>query len=248
MWIVLCGATDIPALWAYHGLKARGLAPLEVVSAEMLTHSLHWEHRLNEDGASISITLANGRTIFGTTVRGVLNRLLSASSEHLRMVNPDDSEYAVQEFTAFFMSWLYALPGPVLNRPTPQGLPGQFRHISEWAWLASQAGLSTPNYRQSSGEYTDTTQYERLVPSGTPVTTVLVVSGHVVGDHIPPGISEGCQRLARLAKTELLGIEFATHTDHWIFVGATPFPDLRLGGQAFLDVLASVMKGREGVP
>jgi hypothetical protein len=245
MWLVLCTSNDVAALWAYQGLKAGGLAPLELVRAEVLAYSVHWEHRLGADGVHVAITLADGRRIRSDTLRGVLNRLSWAPPEHLVMAHPGDRDYATQELTAFYLSWLYALPGPVLNQPTPQGLSGQWRHVSEWVWLASKAGLPTPEYRQSSHDYLDEMGVERrLVPTSTPVNTVLVVAEHVVGAPAPPDILKGCQRLAELSRTELLGVEFAAGSaGPWTFTGATPWPDLRLGGQALLDVLASVLRG-----
>ena len=83
----------------------------------------------------------------------------------------------------------------------------------------------------------------RLVPIGTPVNTVFVVKGHVIGPGAPPDILRGCQQLAALARIGLLGVEFASGSaGPWTFVGATPLPDLHLGGQALLDTLASVMQ------
>ena len=244
MWLVLCHSNDVSALWAYQGLKACGLTPLELISAEMLAYSLRWEHWLRTDEVSINFTLANGLTIRSEAVRGVLNRLLSLPSEHLHMVSQADRDYAIQEFTAFFISWLYALPAPVLNQPTSQGLSGQWRHPSEWVWLATKAGLPTPNYRQSSREpIGGMGANNRLVPIGTPVNTVFVVKGHVIGPGAPPDILRGCQQLAALARIGLLGVEFASGSaGPWTFVGATPLPDLHLGGQALLDTLASVMQ------
>jgi len=245
MWLVLCTSNDAPALWAYQGLEARGLAPLELVSAEMLAYSLRWEHRIGADGVCINITLADGRMIRNDTVRGVLNRLISVPHEHLHLADSADRTYATQELTALYLSWLRALPQPVINQPTPQGLSGQWRHISEWVWLASKAGLPTPEYRQSGNDRVEETLVERkIVPPGTPVNTVIVLAGDVVGVPAPAEICEGCLRLAELSGTSLLGVEFVPDSaGNWTFAGATPHPDLRLGGQALLDVLASVLRG-----
>lgn len=245
MWLILCASNDISALWAYQGLKARGLEPLELVTAEMLASSLRWEHRVGADGASIDITLADGRRIRGDTIHGVLNRLLSVPPGHLLLAHPADRDYATQELTAFYMSWLYSLPRPVLNRPRPPGLSGQWRHVSEWVWLASKAGLPVPDYRQSSHALIEETGAERrLVPIGTPVNTLIVIKGHVVGAPAPAEILTGSQRLAELSGTSLLGIEFAPGpASPWSFAGATSWPDLRLGGEALLDRLASVLQG-----
>src|SRR5262245_39541024 len=91
-------------------------------------------------------------------------------------------EYASQELAAFCLSWLYALPSPVINRATPQGLAGQWRHRSEWLWLAAHAGLPTSLYRTTSEAPRDEQDGSgRLVPPDTPVQTVFVVADQVVG-------------------------------------------------------------------
>ena len=239
MWLVICSEQDQSALWAFHGLQARGLRPIELISAEMLPFALRWDHRVSAFDTSISITLADGRIITNRAVRGVLNRLTHVPLYHLNG-NPD-YDYATQECSAFYMSWLYSLPEPILNRAGAQGLCGAWRHISEWVWLAARAGLPTPSYRQTSSDQLDEMfEIRRLFPLGTQTTTSIVVQDQVIGESLPVEFREGCVRLAALSETPLLGIEFAPSESgkSWIFAGATPVPDLRLGGDALLDALA----------
>ena len=249
MQLVLCSSNDVSALWAYQGLRRKGLDDVRLISSEMLGYGLRWIHRVGSNGATVDITLADGQKIRDDSVDGVLNRLPAAPSD-LLMVAPNDREYAVAEYTAFFMSWLYALPGPVLNRPTPQGLSGWWRHISEWASLASRAGLPTPVYRQSSydhiyGPSEKCTQSGgmSLFSAGTSTKNVIVVGNNVTGDQAPQNIIEGSQRLSELSGTELLGIEYVISPSNiWEFSAATPLPDLRKGGEMLLDALASAFK------
>jgi len=235
---------DPSALWAYEGLKIHGLDPLEIVSSEMLSCSLHWEHRLGSDGVSIKIRLADGRIINDFNVKGVLNRLSFVHSDHLYLVNGQDQNYAIQELNGLFLSWLNALPCPVLNRPSPYGLAGQWRHESEWFLLASKAGLSTPYYKQTSNPDQSKIigSYEERI-SSLSTTSVFVADGHVIGQDMPSNIAKGCQVLAELSKTALLGIEFdAKSTSNWVFISATPSPDLRTGGHTLLGTLAALLK------
>ena len=246
MWLVLCSANDQSAHWAYDGLKRRGLKPLEIVYAEALPFSLRWEHRVGADGVSISVTLPDGRVIDSDSVRGALNRVVGVAP--LPATYSPDAEYANSEIPAFFLSWMYGLPGPVLNRATAQGLSGQWRHISEWVCLASRAGLEVPAYRQSSQDRINEAITERrLFPLGTPTRTLIVIEGNVCGADVPPAIREGCARLSELSGTSILGVEFVLTPQrdasgyNWMFAGATPLPDLRYGGEELLDQIALIL-------
>lgn len=239
MWLVLSHANDLAALWAARGLAARGLHPLEIVTAEALAYNRRFEHRLTAKRVSVSITLADGRVISSDGVRGTLNRLQLFPTEHLRGANKIDRQYAEQELFALSLSWLFSLPGRMLNRPTPQALGGDWRHPSEWALLAAQAGLKTMPYYQSD-------EHEAPAPlalANQSARTLLVIGNKCCDSSVLPGLSAGCARLAQLSATDLLGIDFhLTENDGWVFTGATPQPDLRLGGEALLDALADSLQ------
>jgi hypothetical protein len=240
MWLMICSAQDQSALWAWQGLRARGLYPFELVTAEMLTTTAKWEHTVGIDGARFTVTLADGRVINNRYVNGVVNRITHVPLQHL--AGTPDFEYAQQEYTALFMSWLKALPSPIFNGVQALGLSGAWHHVSEWLWLAAQAGLPTPLYQQSSHDDIDEMkQLRRIVPEGTPTTMVITLGDHVFGPNLPPEISKACKELARLADTPLLGIELAIDSaadQSWTFAGATSMPDLRIGGEPFLNELA----------
>ena len=245
MWLILCSSDDKPALWAYQNLKALGLAPLQLVTAEMLACSLRWQHSLGKNGANVAIGLADGCTIHSGRVRGVLNRLTSIPMLHLQIAKPGDREYAAQELTAFFTSWLYALPPPVLNQPTPQGLCGSNLHASEWIALAARAGLPTAKYSQTSRQPLEQINTDgKFVPRAVPTKTLIAVGRHVVGHPASRDMQQGCCRLAQLSRTALLGIHFSLgRAGAWTFAGATPFPDLRLGGRDLIAALAKEFLG-----
>jgi hypothetical protein len=236
---MICSAQDASALWAYQGLRARGLNPLELVTGEMLTTSARWEHTVGVDGANFSVTLADGRVINNRHVSGVVNRLTHVPLQHL--ASASDFEYAQQEYTALFMSWLKALPSPIFNGVQSQGLSGAWRHVSEWVWMAAQSGLPTVPYHQSShDEIDETKQMRRILPEGVSTTMAITLGNQVFGPGLPPHISDACTALARLSQTPLLGIELTVDQSHarWTFAGATPLPDLRLGGEPLLNELA----------
>src|SRR3954469_11822581 len=140
MWLVLCDASDASAVWVCQEMRRRGVAPVELLTADDLALADYWEHRVGKDGASIRFR-AGALEIIGDRLGGVFNRLYTVPVPHWQSKPKSDRDYVQQEMVALFLSWLHALPCPVVNRPTPQGLSGQWRCESEWVWLARQAGL-----------------------------------------------------------------------------------------------------------
>jgi hypothetical protein len=208
----------------------------------MLAYSLRVVQRIGTAETSIELTLSDGSIISGENTRGVLNRLQTIPSAHLK-ASPADREYATQELFAFMLGWMHSLPGPAINPPAPQGLSGRWRHISEWILLARAAGLSTPIFRMSSSNEVNPAHIRgSIVPIGTTVHTVIVLADHVFGAVVPPEVSEGCRHLAKSARTPLLGVEFMLGSENdWTFTGATPLPNLIAGGEKLLDVLAALL-------
>jgi len=238
MWLVLCAANDLAALWAARELANVGLRPLEIVTAEALAYNRRFEHRLVAGQPTVNITLMDGRVIEGATVHGTLNRLQTIPFAHLQAANSTDRQYAEQEIFALYLSWLHGLPGVMLNRPTPQGLSGAWRHPSELHRLAALAGLSTARYEQ--GESLEAPVAYSLTPPTN--CTIIVVQGRSCDQIIPPVIAAGCSRLAELTGTGMLGVDFhVTASGEWIFIRATPFPELRVGGRRLITTLAHVL-------
>jgi hypothetical protein len=236
LWLLLCHAHDRSALWAARGLRARGIEPLRVLTPELLHYSRRWEHRLQADGrTSVAFTLADGTEIDGQEVCGVVNRIPAVPLHLLTHLVESDRAYAQQEWTAFHMSWLASLPAPVLNLPVAEGLCGAWRHPSEWAWLAAQAGLDAGEYVQSSAV---PRQAARAMSS---VQTVIAVDGQGVGE-VTDDVGDACGRLAALATTRILGVDLDLRSGR--FVTASPLPDLRAGGERVLDVLARALRAR----
>jgi hypothetical protein len=240
MFLILCTNEDISAHWAFQGLQQRGLAPVELITADHLAYGRVWEHRVGAATPSIRFTLPDGRTVCSTQVSGVLNRLLSAPQDLIRCAQQDDRDYAQQELSSFYLSWLQALPGVVINRPTPQGFCGRWRHTSEWAVLAQRAGLPAPPYRQSVDD-APAQGYATLAPAGASVINVVVLKSQFFGPPLPQDITAACCRFANLAECELMGISlFQSESGNWLFSSATPYPDLQTGGQPLLTHLANV--------
>lgn len=251
MLLFLCSATDLSALWAYDRLRARGVPGLELVSSELIACALRWEHRLWGDAACTTITLTDGRTIRSGEVSGVLNRISWIGDDQLARALPADRTYATQELVAFYLSWLNAFRGPIINPPTPQGLCGRFRDSAEWTMLAWRAGLPLQPHRcvaHGSGlNGGDGTPPDEPAGTDPPRTrTVTVIGSRVVGVGIPDEVAEACLRLACDAQTPLLGVDFGVAPDgSWTFTGASPVPDLTLGGAELIDALLAALHPEE---
>jgi hypothetical protein len=239
MVIVFCEDFDHAALWAANRLHERGVG-IDVITGTDLAAAERWDHRLGVAGATIAIQLSDGRCVTGGETRGVLNRLSYLPAAWLRRIGGADRDYALQEMYALYLSWLHALPGPVVNPPVPQGLCGNWRHPSMWTLLAGRAGLPVPAYRQTSDDDPTLTWQQRTTPAPL---TAFAVGRHVVAPPaLPIVLHDACRRLARCAGAPLLGIDFAPNAaGHWQFIGASVMPDLICGGEALIEALAETL-------
>ena len=243
MWAVLCNTPDPAATWIAEAMRRRGLGPVELIPAELLLQAPRWDHRVGAEGASVSVTLGDGRAIQSDEIRGVLNRILYIPPAATAVAVAEDREYALQELTAFFMSWLRALPPPVIGLPTPQGLSGSWRHLSEWVQLAAAAGLPTAPYRLGSSWGDGAGLEQRLAPPGAELRTVITIGNRAFARWAPAELLDGCTRLARLAEADMLGVDFAVANGQPSLAGASPVPDLRLGGEPAVDHLVALFRG-----
>jgi hypothetical protein len=242
MYLVLCASNDLPALWAYRGLLAAGLDSVDLITGETLASATLWEHRVGAAGVETSVRLPDGRPIHSRDIRGVLNRLPGPPQDLLACAVPADRDYALQELTAFYLSWLHGLGGAVYNPPTPQGLAGRWRHASEWVVAAHEAGFTVPAWRQDGADSPDR-GYASMAPPYAPVSRVVVLENDVFGAALPPSVRARCVQLAAISRTPLLGIDlFPTADDPWTFAAATPMPDLQIGGEPLLGKLAELFQ------
>ena len=242
MWTVLCASHDHAAIWASDGLRSRGLNPVELVTAECLAFSPAWEHRVGSDGAYVKIALQDGRVLCSSRLRGVLNRLSAPSQDLIAHATAADREYANCELQAFYLSWLNSLSGVIINRPSPLGLSGGWRHTSEWAIRAARAGLRVAPYRQSARDAADR-GYFPFTPEGTVPATVIVLRDKVFGAVMPEAVNAACVRMARAENMELFGVDlYQGSNGEWMFGHASPTPNLVMGGEPLLDYMAELFE------
>jgi len=245
MWLVLSPSSDASAIWAWQGLGQLGLAPLEFVSAEDLASALTWQYRLEAGTTCLQVRLADGRVLNSAQIRGSLNRLHMPSPLTLQSAAPSDREYAQSEFFAFYLSWLHSLPGVMINRPRPLGLSGPWLHLSEWMMRAARAGLRTAPYRQSGRDSANEIVMPERQSFGSAHRVahhLIAFGGEIFGGCVPAEVAAACGRLAKDVDAAMLGITlFVDEFDRWTLAGATPSPDLALGGMPLLRRMAQIL-------
>jgi hypothetical protein len=257
MWLVLCEEGDRSAQWVYEGLRARQ-APAELVTAEMLAHASRWVHMVGPGRVGAELLLPDGRLLEFNTVGATLNRLTGLELTRAFSVSPD-REYALQEVFALYLSVLQCPRGPILNRPSPQGLSGRIRSVPEWLMLAATSGLATlpfcvSSHVDTSGQdatktaHPDSHCQPETMPdlAGASLQQIIVAAGEVFGaDNISRATADAARRLTKLAGVELLGLQL-TMTDRgeaW-FHAADLYPDLSIGRDPLLDHLEALLSTR----
>jgi hypothetical protein len=235
--IVLCEIADGGALWAASELQMRG-RPCEILFGPVLGAAPRIEHRLDAAGeTSVLIGFPDGREISSASPQPIFNRLMAAPVDRLHATGGQDFAYAMQEVFALHLSWLNAWPGTVINRPSPQGLCGYFRHPSQWVGMAVQAGLNVAPWNQSEADGAELAWEPRQVDARS-----YVVDGRVVlPEQLPSELSAPCARLAAASGSALIEIDFARNADRWDFVTASPMPALHSGGAPLIDALAQAL-------
>lgn len=234
MLLVLCDPTDMSALWAGRGLRARGVTPVEFVSPAELICARRIEY-CAEKGEPVhaSADLGGERRIDVRRLRGTLNRATRVDYPQVRHAAPADRAYVHAEMDAIFLGWLGALTSPVFNPAQPSGWCGSLLHPFAWALRAQKAGFATTSHRCGySG-------LELPALQSRHITSHLVFGGRTFPS-LPENLELAAIRLSDSTSMPLLGITLEWMPDGQArFNGATPIPDLRTGGTAFLDVLAA---------
>lgn len=236
--LILCEDGDPSAPWAADQFRRRGL-PVEMVPSSMLGAARRWDHRIDSHGARIVIELADGRRLSSDAATPILNRLSLVPLGALRAAAGRDYGYAVQEMSAFHLSWLHAWPATVINRPSPQGLSGPYRHPSDWLAMGAAAGLPTLEWSQGS----DDPPERSWTPAWPAEATAFVAAGRVV---LPPALpapfSGPLARLGQRSGTALIAVDFArAGTGAWAMCSASTLPNLVPGGDPLASALVEAL-------
>lgn len=122
------------------------VSPTELLCAASFRHRLCAEAPGSDPQRHLPrdrVTLRDGRTLVSSEIRVVFNRCLRAAVPQFAAATATDREYAQMEAHALLLSWLSAMPGAVLNPPSPRGLAGEAPGRYEGLALAAAVGLPT---------------------------------------------------------------------------------------------------------
>jgi len=236
--VILCEVSDGGALWAASELQIRGMR-CDIVFASVLGAAPLIRHNIDAHGhAGVTIRFTDGRQISSDAPQPIFNRLMAAPIDRLRTNGGEDFGYAMQEVFAMHLSWLHGWPATVVNRPSPQGLCGNFRHSSGWIKLASETGFAVEPWRQTDADGPDLAWKPHRVDA-----RAFVVEGRaVLSPDLPEEFTDPCVKLAAAAGSALMGIDFVKdEADGWRFIGASPMPVLQFGGPALIAALANAL-------
>ena len=241
MYLILCSAMDASAQWAASGLAGLLPGPLELVLTETLAEGATWEHRVEGDATHLKATLADGRVLCGSRIKGVVNRLMAPTPARTRWPNEAEQVYVQGEVHAFYLSWLQGLPCVMINRPSPTCLGGRFFRVSEWLYRAAKAGLKIAPYRQTNDDGGD--GYSLPVPDGAVLQSVVVAGSCVFPAWMPATVKAGCVQLAKDTGLDLMGADlYLDESGEWCFAGANSSPDLISGGTPLLEQIAAMLQ------
>jgi hypothetical protein len=230
MWLILCHPADSVGDWARKGLRDRGLTPVELVTPDDLLYSTHLDHHFERSVAGFRVRLADGRAFADSDITGALNRVVRAPVAPLALASEADTLYARSELSALMLSLLMCIAPAAVNQPSTRGFCGAWRSVAEWTLLAARAGLPVRPLSLSS-------RADSEPPEPAATHTLVVFKESVFGGEDVQDLIPACVHLAKLAGTDLLGIDLHRDSHSVTFTGATPLPDLCIGGDPLLDRL-----------
>lgn len=241
------------------GMRVAGLlatrhgAYVRVATAADLVFGSRVTYRSCHGSVSAQLVLADGTVVDSASLQAVLFRAAVTAAPWSARASAADAEYAAVEAYALLLAWLAALPCPVLNAPSGQGLAGPAWTPIQWLGLAARAGLPVVATRTSTDfrahgvrgwERSGSDGSSATVPIGRraasqreplegPETRVLVVDGEA-GDALPDRLRTGCAALAEASGCRLLSLTVGRTPRGQVVTGVDPLPALDGPGEAAL--------------
>ena len=226
-WLILSEPGDPTAEWFRVGLANRRVESCVVTTRDLVT-ATNWVHSVCTDSVRTIFSTEGGLRLCSERFGHALSLISYLPPRPAEAFAPPDREYASQEWIAFIVSALAAVPNWV-NPIGPGGLAGRYRSGHEWTLLAQEVGLlcetgdipTQPRTRERNRE-------------------ILVLGGRVFSQGVPSVITRRLCELFSLADIRLGGARFRVDGRRWRFVDATGTPECMAGGALLLDALVDM--------
>ncbi|MDQ0562212.1 hypothetical protein QO004_004017 [Rhizobium mesoamericanum] len=170
-----------------------------------------------------AILVASGRPVPAPMIGGIVNLLPVIGEHELFDVEPEARSYVAAEASAFLLYLLTMMPCRIVNRPTSECLNGPNWRPEQWSRACSMVGIPTaPIIRDSK---------HQAAPVGkarADTVSVSLLDGQVIGAQLPRSINS-VRRLAALAGTCFIKVNFVEYAAEWVFHSAELAPDLTDG-------------------
>lgn len=187
------------------------------------------------DHAKPSQLVVAGRVCRETQLAGVIMRLASVAPTDLPHIEPADRAYVAQEMQAFLLAWLHMIPCPVVNRPTPVCLAGEWWSPQTWIHKACRLGIpvARSEWYVGRGRCTKAIRPVREHPHAASIT---VVGSQIIGNAVPR-VVQYATRLAQATELDLVTVRFSSPSNDARFLDASLWPNL-----ADRTIAAAVMR------
>lgn len=151
---------------------------------------------------------------------GVITRLASVTPSDLPHIDPGDRAYVALEMTAFLVAWLERLSCPVLNRPTPACLAGEWCSTQAWVHRACRLGIPVVQREWSAVRGLRTKAADTLVAGERSTTSITVVGSNAIGN-AGACVMHYARTLVRAAGLDLATVHFSSPNNDARFLGAS---------------------------
>lgn len=195
---------------------------------------LGWRYEFR-DHAGSSQAVVGGRVFPEDQLAGVITRLASVTPNDLPHIESADRAYVAQEMQAFLLAWLHTLPCPVLNRPSPFCLAGEWWSPQTWIHRACRLGI--PVARSEWHVVRDLRRKVIQPVTGESSTASITVVGSQIIGHAAPRVVQYARKLAQAAGLDLVSVRFSSPNDDARFLDASLWPNL-----ADRTIAAAVMR------
>jgi hypothetical protein len=182
-----------------------------------------WRYELG-DHAGLSQAVVATRACPEEQLTGVITRLASVTPADLPHIDPADRTYVAQEMHAFLLAWLHTLPCPVLNRPTPVCLAGEWWAPQTWIHKASRLGIPVAKSEWSVMRGRRTKAVQRVTEESSTVD-ITIVGSQIIGS-AAPSVVQYANKLAQATALNLMTFRFTSPNDEAQFLDVSLRPNL----------------------